>query len=244
MAEKAKQRTAPPVSTEAALFARKKPNIERLLVFGFVPQDDGYTYAADMMDRQFRLMVSISNTGAVSTVLMETASGDEYILHRVPGAGGAFVGRVKEEYETILQTISETCFEPDVFKSGTAQQVIQYVKDTYQDELEFLWKRSPDNAILRRKDTGKWYGAMLVVSRQKLGLDSHEKVDILNLRIRPEDLAPVVDGVRFFPGYHMNKQHWYTICLDDSVSVEELRHRIDASYLLAVDRGDAAMDPV
>lgn len=109
------------------------------------------------------------------------------------------------------------------------------MKGTYQDELEFLWKRFPDNAVYRRKDTGKWYGAMLTISKQKLGLDSSEKVVILDLRIQPDDLAAVVDGVRFFPGYHMNKQHWYTICLDGSVPVEEIYQRIDASYLLAVD---------
>ena len=155
-------------------------------------------------------------------------------MHRIPGANGAFVGRVKEEYEMILQTISEQCFEPDVFKSDAAKQVIQYVKDTYQDELEFLWKRFPDNAIFRRQDTGKWYGAMLVLSRQKLGLNSGEKIDILTLRIEPDHLASVVDGVRFFPGYHMNKRHWYTICLDGSVPIEEIYQRINASYLLAV----------
>ena len=36
------------------------------------------------------------------------------------------------------------------------------------------------------------------------------------------------------PGYHMNKKHWYTILLDDSVPLEEICRRIDRSYLLAV----------
>lgn len=73
-----------------------------------------------------------------------------------------------------------------------------------------------------------------MISKQKLGLDSAEKVDILNLRIQPDYLASVVDGVRFFPGYHMNKQHWYTICLDGSLPIEEIYQRINASYFLAV----------
>ena len=234
MTEKKKQRSALPAFASEILFARKKPNVERLCSFGFELRDGSYIYAANIMDGQFHLMVSVANTGKVSTVLTETASGEEYILHRIPGAKGAFVGRIKEEYEMILQTISEQCFEPDVFKSDAAKQVIQYVKDTYQDELEFLWKRFPDNAIFRRQDTGKWYGAMLVLSKQKLGLNSGEKIDILNLRIEPDHLASVVDGVRFFPGYHMNKRHWYTICLDGSVPIEEIYQRINASYLLAV----------
>ena len=32
----------------------------------------------------------------------------------------------------------------------------------------------------------------------------------------------------------MNKKHWYTILLDDSVPLEEICRRIDRSYLLAV----------
>ena len=63
------------------------------------------------MDGQFRLTVAVTDVGRVSTVLTEAASGEEYVMHRIPGTNGAFVGRVKEEYEMILQTISEQCFE-------------------------------------------------------------------------------------------------------------------------------------
>lgn len=52
-------------------------------------------------------------------------------------------------------------FEPNVFKSVYAKELIEYVCSTYGDELEFLWQKFPDNAIWRRKDTGKWYGALL-----------------------------------------------------------------------------------
>lgn len=123
--------------------------------------------------------------------------------------------------------------QQDVFKSEDARNVIRYVRENYQDELEFLWPRFPKNAILRRKDTGEWYAAVLVVSKRKLGLDSDETVDILDLRIRTDDIGFVVDHQRYFPGYHMNKNHWYTICLDGSVPGEEMRQRIDASYELA-----------
>ena len=36
------------------------------------------------------------------------------------------------------------------------------------------------------------------------------------------------------PGYHMNKEHWNTITLDDRVDEEELRSWIDESYDLVV----------
>jgi predicted DNA-binding protein (MmcQ/YjbR family) len=111
--------------------------------------------------------------------------------------------------------------------------VIQYARDSYGDELEFLWQRFSDNAILRRKDTNKWYAALLVLSKRKLGLNPDETIDILDLRMNPEDAEIVLDGCKYFPGYHMNKKHWFTICLDGSVPLEEIYQRIDASYALS-----------
>ena len=36
------------------------------------------------------------------------------------------------------------------------------------------------------------------------------------------------------PGYHMNKEHWNTVTLNDDVNDEELRSWIDESYDLVV----------
>ena len=216
------------------LFKYKKLNLEKLLPFGFVENDGKYMYSADILDGQFRMTVVIAEDGTVGTRVIDPALNEEYVLHRASGVSGTFVGMVRADHEKILREISEACFEPHVFKSDCAQKVIQHVRDTYGDELEFLWRRFPGNAIFRRKDTKKWYAALLLLSKRKLGLDSDEIIDILDLRIAAADIGAVVDGVRYFPGYHMNKKHWYTICLDGSVPVEEIARRIDASYELAI----------
>lgn len=169
----------------------------------------------------------------VLEAITDNSSGEEYVLHRVTGAAGTFVGRVKSEYEAVLEGIAAKCFDPDVFKSEQAKAVIAYMGDTYGDEPEFLWQKFPDNAVVRRKDNRKWYAAILTVSRRKLGSDSDALVEILDLRIKPEELEHTIDNIKYFPGYHMNKKHWYTICLDGSVSIEEIDRRIDESYFLA-----------
>ena len=112
--------------------------------------------------------------------------------------------------------------------------IIEYVRKKYGDELEFLWEKFPDNAIWRRKDNKKWYGALLTVSKRKLGIDSDEIIEIIDLRMKPEDIEKRVDMKKYFPGYHMNKKHWITICLDKTVPYEEICSRIDESYVLAV----------
>lgn len=90
--------------------------------------------------------------------------------------------------------------EQNVFTGEDARNVIRYVGETYQDEPEFLWQRFPNNAILRRKDTKKWYAALLVIPRCKRGFDSDECVEVLDLRIRTDDVGVVVDHRRYFPG--------------------------------------------
>lgn len=225
-------RISPPAA-EQALFRRKKAVAPRLLAYGFLEGEGRYHYTTALLDGQFRMTVDISKAGEVRTRVIDAAAEEEYVLHRATGAVGAFVGMVKDAYEGVLRDISERCFEPDVFQSEQAKQVIRYVLDAYGDELEYLWRKFPDNAVVRRKDNQKWYGAILTVSRRKLGFASDEPVEILDLRMRPEDIERLVDGINYLPGYHMNKKHWISICLDGTLEMEELRARIDESYRLA-----------
>lgn len=176
----------------------RKLNSEKLLSFGFEKSDSGYIYRTHLVEEQMTLTVAIDDEGAVYTHVVDR-SGDEYVLHLVAGATGSFVGQVKSEYEAVLKEISEKCFEPDVFKSEQANAVIAYVRDTYGDRLEYLWQKFPNNAVVRRKDNQKWYAAFLTISRRKLGLSADEVVEILDLRIKPEDMENTVDHVRFSP---------------------------------------------
>lgn len=215
-------------------FQKRIANTEKLLAYGFMHSDTGYRYDTDIAEGQFRLTIWVSANGDVQTRVIDKETGDEYVLHRTAKAAGAFVGMVKADYEAVLTEITEKCFEPDVFKGKQAKQIIAHVREKYGDELEFLWKKFPDNAIWRRKDTSKWYGALLTVSARKLGLDSDEMIEIIDLRMKPEDIVGIVDNKKYFPGYHMNKKHWITICLDDSVDMNEICDQIAASYQLAV----------
>jgi predicted DNA-binding protein (MmcQ/YjbR family) len=216
-----------------ALFERRKLVPERLFPFGFVEKGNAHTYSASLLGGQFEMTVTVTREGKVSAEVFDASSREPYVLHRIHDATGPFVGAVREGCTGVLSAISETCFEPDVFKSAEARRVIEYVREKYQDELQFLWRRFPDNAIFRRKDNRKWYAALLVLQKRKLGLDEDGTVDILDLRGRPEDIAGLLDGAKYFPGFHMNKKHWFTLCLDGSVPMDEVLSRIDESFALA-----------
>lgn len=217
-----------------SIFQRKTVVSEKLLAYGFTENTDTYSYHTILPDSGFEITVQITRQGDVLAEVIDPACNEPYTLHLVDDAVGSFVGGIRLEYEQILREIADQCFEPDVFKSEQAKKLIDYVRSKYGDEPEYLWKKFPDNAVWRRKDTGKWYGALLNISTSKLGVVPGKMEEIIDLRIQPENMSMLIDQKVYFPGWHMNKKHWYTIILDGSVSLEELCQRIDESYKLAV----------
>ena len=214
-------------------FQNKVLAADRLLPFGFVAGEGGYAYSAAIVDVQFDMIVRISPEGELSAGVYDADTGDEYTLHLSSQAVGAFVGRVRAEYDGVLQKIADGCFETKVFKTELADKIIRYVRTKYRDGFEFLWEKFPNNAIVRRTDNQKWYAVLLTVAENKIGLSGKAEIEVINVKMKTGDIANLVDGRRYFGGYHMNKQHWITICLDGSVSFEEICRRIDDSRILA-----------
>lgn len=214
------------------IFKNRKVIFSKLSEFGFKKVKGSYKYTKTLSSSGFEMTVTIVKSGKVSAKITDPDTG-EYTLHLTDSAG-SFVGNVREEYEQTLEEIANSCFERDVFKSEQTKRLIEYVREKYGRELEFLWEKFDDNAVWRRTDTGKWFAAVLTVSRRKLGLNSDEVVEIIDLRLPPEKMEQLVDNEKYFGGWHMNKKHWYTIILDRSIGFEELCRRVDESYSLAV----------
>ena len=215
------------------LFQRKKPSPDKLAEYGFVCRSDGWDHTTDIMQGAFRLAVGIDKSGAVETDLTEIETGEPYVLYKT-NAAGSYIGEIRGAIESVLADIAARCFVPAAFRTGQAEMAIQYVRETYGDELEFLWKKFPDNAVWRRKDNKKWYGAILTVAGSKLGLPTGRIVEIIDLRMKPGQKEDVLARDNYYPGWHMNKNSWYTLVLDGGVPDEELKTRIDESYTLAI----------
>lgn len=215
------------------MFKNYKVDFNKLISYGFIKIKNSYQYTVCICEGQFELIIQVDEHGLIKTQLYDVNSKEEYVLHLMEDVAGEFVGKIRGEYQKILQDIKDNCFERHVFKSEQAQQVTNYIKTKYNDELEYLWEKFPTNAIWRRKDNKKWYGALLVIPKSKLGLEGDNLIEILDLRIDSEKLEALIDNKKFFAGYHMNKRHWFTICLDGSIETEELYNLIDNSYQLA-----------
>lgn len=73
-----------------------------------------------------------------------------------------------------------------------------------------------------------------MIPRSKLGLTNEEIVEIIVLKIDPTELELLLTNKGFYPAYHMNKNHWISITLDQSVENERVYRLIDQT--LSVER--------
>lgn len=90
------------------------------------------------------------------------------------------------------------------------EEIFEYVNKQYGSIPEYLWRSSPESAILRHKN-GKWYAAIMRVEKFKLGLKEDGMVEIINVKCEPDMVGLLTQTYGFLPGYHMNKKYWITI---------------------------------
>lgn len=110
--------------------------------------------------------------------------------------------------------------------------IFDYANRTYRSIPEYLWKRQPDYAVLRHIDNKKWYAIIMNIEKDKLGLNSTEKVDIINLKCEPEIIGSLQMTKGIFAGYHMNKKYWISVLLDGSINENMLYDLLDMSFQL------------
>lgn len=213
-------------------FKNKTPDFDKLMKYGFLQNEHFFEYSAYILGGEFKVTVKIFNDGNIKTETIETLSGETYTLHLIEDAKGSFIGQVREEFDVILKDIVEKCFNTNVFKSKITKQIIKYITEKYNDYPEYLWEKFPENAVFRRKDNKKWYAAILTTSRDRLGFDCDENVEIIDLRASKEEVPNLIKQENIYPGWHMNKKSWITIILDGSMEIKEIYKYIDNSYFL------------
>lgn len=110
--------------------------------------------------------------------------------------------------------------------------LLLHIKAQYDVNPDFPWKKFPDNAVLRHTHHRKWFGLIMTVNAQTIGLSGIQKMDIINIKARPEQIGQLRQMNGILPAYHMNKEHWISVVLDSTLSDKEIYDLIDNSYLL------------
>ena len=121
------------------------------------------------------------------------------------------------------------------------EQLTEQIKKTYGAVPEHLWAKFPNYTVFRRKDNRKWFGIIMDVPRNKLGLEGDERVDILNVKLsNPFGVGVFVCRPGYFPGYHISRGNWISILLDGTVPAEDIYERLEESYQTTAPKRPAA----
>lgn len=117
-------------------------------------------------------------------------------------------------------------------KTSYRQNILSYVKEKYDTDPEYPWLRTPDAAVLRHKGNQKWYGLIMNIGKDRIGLKGEEHTDILNVKCDPLMTGSLLMIKGILPAYHMNKKNWVTVLLDGTADIEQVISLLDMSYLL------------
>lgn len=112
------------------------------------------------------------------------------------------------------------------------EELIAYISDAYGASADYPFMQYPDVAVFRHNNNKKWFAVIMRVSKNKLGIDSDEEIDIVNLKCSPVLSGSLRNETGMFPAYHMNKSNWISVALDGSADAERIKWLVDISYEL------------
>ena len=195
----------------------KRINIEKyrlsddiLINFGFQFEDNILVFKRNILNDAFRMEIKLISTDFEIEVY-DLDFNEVYSLFSVDSASGEIVTTIREEVKDVLH----------------------YVKDQYNSTIVKPFKTNPDiKALVTPK--GKWYALFLDVEYNKLKKDSlvNSKVKVINLKHISSKISTITDDRNIFPSYHMNKNHWISVVLDNNIDIEYVKELIELSYNL------------
>lgn len=219
------------MTIEEKIFQRKRFVPEAMKTLGFRKTDGGYLYEAAFLSGDFSARVFVTDGGAVSGTVIDCMNGEEYAPLRAERFSGAYVNKVRSAYEELLEKIAAACCREVPFASEQANRITDRIFEQYGVKPDFPWGQSPyDNAgTFRHADSGKWFALIMRIRREQLTRDGDKTpVDVMNLKIDPDEPSPLREGV--YPAFHMNHRSWISVTLDDTLSDDAVMALLKTSF--------------
>ncbi len=205
---------------------KRKIDYGKLNSFGFIDNK----YSKNILGNDFKVVIKIENDRVFSYVI-DNNFGDEFTNVDV-NTTGEFIGNIKNNYEEIISSFINECTIVEFNYQNQVKEIIKYINDKYNDEIEYLWEISPDSGIFRNKKNKKWYAAILSVKENRISGDNEDLIYVIDLMYYKDKIGEIIDNTNIYPGYHMNKKSWITIKLDGSVENSFIFKYIDLSYTI------------
>ena len=211
------------------IFKSYQLNQEKARAYGFVESSGVWIYSCQILQGDFIMTVSIT-TDNVSFKVFDQETGDLYPQVHMESMTGSFVASVREACLEILYQIRKACFDVQDFICPQTKRIMTQVQEQYGNQLEYLWEKSPDTAVLRHEGNKKWYAVLMKISWDKLEKSREGQVEAVNLK--HDQVADLLSQKGIYPAYHMNKRYWISVAFDDTLLDEEVLELIEKSWYL------------
>ena len=213
------------------IFKSYQFNKEKARDYGFVENGEVWTYSCQILQGDFVMTVSIT-TDNVSFQVFDQETGDLYPQVHMESMRGTFVGSVREACLEILYQIRKACFDVQDFICPQTKRIMAKVQEKYGNQLEYLWEKSPDTAVLRHEDNQKWYAVLMRIPWNRLDKAREGQVEAVNLK--HDRVTDLLSQKGIYPAFHMNKRYWISLALDDSLSDDEVLDLLEISWNLTL----------
>ena len=213
------------------IFKSYQFNQEKARAYGFLESSGVWTYSCQILQGDFYMAVSITPDN-VSFQVFDQETGDLYPQVHMESMRGSFVASVREACLEILYQIRKAYFDVQDFICPQTKRIMDQIQEKYGDQLEYLWEKSPDTAVLRHEGNQKWYAVLMRIPWDKLEKGREGLVEAVNLK--HDQVADLLSKKGIYPAFHMNKRYWLSLALDDSLQDEEVIELIERSWNLTV----------
>lgn len=114
----------------------------------------------------------------------------------------------------------------------TREEYSQFINNQFGISYDCPFEDEFDAWVFRHPDNKKWFALVMTIKKQKLGLNGDGYINVVNLKCAQEIIDDLWKEEGIFPAYHMNKNHWLTLALDNSCPDETIRWVTGISYEL------------
>ena len=211
------------------IFKSYQFNQEKARAYGFVKNGEVWTNSCQILEGDFVMVLSITADN-VNFQVFDQETGDLYPQVHMESMTGSFVASVREACLEILYQIRKACFDVQDFICPQTKRIMAQIQEKYGNQLEYLWEKSPDTAVLRHEGNKKWYAVLMRISWDKLEKGREGLVEAVNLK--HDQVADLLSKKGIYPAFHMNKRYWISVALDDTLSDEMVLALIEKSWNL------------
>lgn len=209
------------------IFKSYQFNTKKAKEYGFVENQGIWNYNLTILEGDFLMVVTVED-GDLSFHVYDQETGDLYPQVHMESMRGSFVGAVREACLEVLYQIRKSCFDVQDFICPQTERVMAIVQEKYGNQLEYLWEKSPDTAVLRHESNQKWYAVLMKISWEKLDRGREDLVEVIN--VKHEQVVSLLQEKGIYPAFHMNKRYWISVPLDDTLTDEKVLELFEISW--------------